>query len=212
MIRILASRTISEKEKKNEPSQSTKGRIIIFAALFAAGLFLGINIYKHGSSDLMIKLLSIFNNYREVCANQALIINFFNSFFTSFIYLILTYALGLCAVGTPAICAVPLVRGMGIGVISAYMYNVYSLSGLGYCALIIYPGLIISLIIMVMYCSESACMSKDMLMLISFKNDDCSTSLKKYTARYLIFCLMSIIPALTDAVFILLFSRFFFNW
>ena len=211
MIRIVASRTREKREKISELGDAfnKNKRLILFVILFAVGVVFGISLYKKNDSTLMIKLLSVFNGYREVRETQSFTVNFVNSLFTYMIYVGTIYVFGLCAVGIPGICAAVFIRGLGIGTISGYMYSEFTLQGLGYCALIIYPGLIASLTAMFMCCNESVCMSRDMLMLVSFKNNEYTTGIKMYSIRYLIFVLISAVAALVDAVFLMLFSKLF---
>lgn len=184
-------------------------RVLIFTGIFAIGMLIGAGAVKANSATLVVKLLTIFNNYREVRMQQPMAINFCNSFINAFSYLVIIYCAGLCAVGTPVIYAVPLIRGLGLGLINGYLYNAYLIKGVGYSMLILFPGIVFYVIVMIMACNEGTLMSKEMLLMIMNKKLEGENSFKFYSVRFLLFCIITAIGALVETFFFSVFSGFF---
>lgn len=177
--------------------------------LFITGIILGtITINKH-NEFILIKTAEIFKDYLAVQAGQSLFALFMNSVFKFSIYILMIYILGLCAIGSPLICALPLIRGLGAGLISGYLYSAYALKGIGYCVLIMYPGLLISVFAMIIGCSKGIEMSYDLLRAVTAGQPCVETGLKKYTSRFFVILAVTVAAALTDTVCYALFMRFF---
>lgn len=57
--------------------------------------------------------------------------NFINSLAVNAAFMLAVFVFGLCAVGLPLICVLPVIRGVGIGMLSGYLYSNFALRGLG---------------------------------------------------------------------------------
>ncbi len=177
--------------------------------LFVTGIILGTVTVTKRNEYILIKTAEIFKDYITVQTGQSLFALFMNSVFKFSIYIIVIYLLGLCAIGSPFICAVPLIRGLGAGLISGYLYSAYSLKGIGYCVLIMYPGLLVSLFAMMIGCSNGIAMSYDLLRCMGAERTGTDMGLKKYTSGFLVILAMTVAAALTDTICYALFMRFF---
>ncbi len=184
-------------------------RNLIMVALFTVGMLLGATIIKDGSSPFTAKLIELFDRYRELRSQQSVFSNFCGSMLTSIVFMSVTFILGLCAIGTPFIGCIPLIRGLGLGMISGHLYSAYALSGLGYSLLILYPGSLISIIGLLMCCNESLLMSQDMFLSMLNRPIKNQSAIKMYCARYIVILIISAIGAVTDSVCLLAFMRFF---
>jgi hypothetical protein len=184
-------------------------RNLIMVALFAFGMLLGASIIKDSTSSVTVKLVELFDRYRELRGHQSIISNFCGSMLTSLIFMSVTFIFGLCSIGVPLIGVVPVIRGLGLGMISGHLYSAYALNGLGYSLLVLYPGCLISILALLMCCNESVLMSQDMFAFMMNKPTKNQSSIKMYCARYLVILIISAIGAATDAVCLLAFERFF---
>ncbi|MCL2509029.1 MAG: stage II sporulation protein M [Oscillospiraceae bacterium] len=212
MIDIFKTRTSGSKSLGSRnffESLASNRRVLLLTLIFAAGMLIGAGVVRSNADSLIVKLLTLFNNYREVKEAQSIIVNFCNSFINSFIYLLVVYCAGLCAVGTPLIYAVPMIRGLGLGIISGYLYNAYALKGVGYSALIIYPGVIFSVVALLTACNEGILMSKDVLTLLTNRGGETETGYKLYCVRFVIFSVVTAFGAVAETFFYMMFSRFF---
>lgn len=209
------------KRKAMFPTISLKGvtqffienrRILLMTVLFVVGLTLGAVNIKDSGSTVFIKFVELFNSCMEVQREQSLLSTFLNSTFKFTIYIVIIYICGLCAIGSPMICAVPLLRGLGVGFISGYLYSTYALKGLGYCLLILYPGLLVSVFAMFMCCNEGIMMSYDLLLTVGKLPTGNATSIKLYNTRFIVLTLINVAAAVIDTFFYAIFIRFFDMW
>lgn len=180
----------------------------ILYLIFLSGLVLGAWFVRQNGSMLQ-KLFILFENYTAVQAAQTAIIHFSNAFFKQLLLLLITYIFGVCAVGVPFLYAVPLCYGAGIGTISAYLYMQYALKGIGYCALLLYPGYIISVVSTICACGNGIKMSESILKgLLQIETAE-SFSYKKLNLQYLILVIVAAGGALLDSVLFRIFSGYF---
>lgn len=94
--------------------------------------------------------------------------------------------------------------------LSGYLYSNFALRGLGYCVLVIYPGLILAIFALLLACSAGINSSYEMLLsLSSAKAQRGEGSIKIYCMRFLIICILIVLAAVTDAAASKLFCRLF---
>ena len=83
------------------------------------------------------------------------------------VFLIVIFFLGLSVFGALITNVMPLIYGYIIGCISFFLYNEYSLKGLGYCIIMIFPYGTLCLLAIVLCCRESINMSEYIMKSIS---------------------------------------------
>jgi len=130
-------------------------------------------------------------------------------FNTDFLFMLAAFLLGLCAAGLPLLLLLPVLRGMGTGVVSGWLYMTYGLPGVGYSVLVLCPAVVVSVLIMLAYCKESMLMSGDMALVITGKQDKMESSLRLYVTRYLVLLLVGVLAAALDALCFSAFSGIF---
>ena len=185
-------------------------RILIMMLLFAAGMIIGALSLKKADSYLSGAFSDMFSVYIRSKSSQSLGMNFINSLAVNAAFMLAVFVFGLCAVGLPLICILPIIRGVGIGMLSGYLYSNFALRGLGYCVLVIYPGLIPAVFALLLACSAGINSSYEMLLsLSSAKAQRGEGSIKIYCMRFLIICILVVIAAVTDAAASRLFCRLF---
>lgn len=85
------------------------------------------------------------------------------------VFLIVIFFLGLSVFGALITNVMPLIYGYIIGCISFFLYNEYTLKGLGYCIIMIFPYGTLCLLAIVLCCRESINMSEYIMKSISKK-------------------------------------------
>jgi hypothetical protein len=125
------------------------------------------------------------------------------------LFLALAYLLGLCAGGLPLLLLLPVIRGLGLGVVNGWLYMTYGATGVGYSVLVLYPATVVSIIVMLAACKESMLMSSDMLLMLNGKLERVESSLRLYTTRYFVLLLSSLAAAALDALCFAAFSGVF---
>lgn len=83
------------------------------------------------------------------------------------VFLIVIFFLGLSVFGAVITNVMPLIYGYIIGCISFFLYNEYTLKGLGYCIIMIFPYGTLCLLAIVLCCRESINMSEYIMKSIS---------------------------------------------
>lgn len=83
------------------------------------------------------------------------------------VFLIVIFFLGLSVLGALITNVMPLIYGYIIGCISFFLYNEYTLKGLGYCIIMIFPYGSLCLLAIVLCCRESINMSEYIMKSIS---------------------------------------------
>ena len=142
-------------------------RMLLMMLLFAAGMIFGAASVKKADGYLSGAFSNMFSVYISSKGTQSLGVNFINSLAVNAAFMLAVFVFGLCAVGLPLICVLPVIRGVGIGMLSGYLYSNFALRGLGYCALVIYPGLIPAVFALLLACSAGINSSYEMLLSLS---------------------------------------------
>ncbi len=83
------------------------------------------------------------------------------------VFLIVIFFLGLSVFGAVITNVMPLIYGYITGCISFFLYNEYTLKGLGYCIIMIFPYGTLCLLAIVLCCRESINMSEYIMKSIS---------------------------------------------
>lgn len=169
-------------------------------ALYALGLLLGSKTAAGASSGWQEQLLELLRAQRMNRAGQSVLTNALGYFGTDFLFMLAAFLLGLCAAGLPLLLLLPVLRGLGMGVLSGWLYMTQGFTGIGYSVLILYPSAVISTLIMLSCCKESMAMSGDMLMMIGGKLERAETTPRQYISRYMGLLVMSVAAALADAL------------
>ena len=112
-----------------------------YDAAFCGGNDNGALSLKKADSYLSGAFSDMFSVYIRSKSSQSLGMNFINSLAVNAAFMLAVFVFGLCAVGLPLICILPIIRGVGIGMLSGYLYSNFALRGLGYCVLVIFQGL-----------------------------------------------------------------------
>ena len=184
-------------------------REILLFGMLLVGLICGALTVRTSGNTILSHVWALFRNYFDVKAQQSVLYNWSNAFFKRTLLLVVIYWIGTCAFGTPVLYAVPTIHGVGIGLVSAYLYASLSLKGVGYCALLLFPGEIIFCATMLLACAAGMEMSGQLLHLLSGKTEPEPVSMRGYTARFGIFWLLCACSAVLETALYAVFSGYF---
>jgi len=185
-------------------------RLLLLWGLFSFGMVLGASLIKNTDNTMVVRILDLLERYRILRESQSILECFGNAFLGSFLLSAVAYLCGLCAIGTPVIAAIPLIKGLGTGLLSGYFYANFALRGLGYSALLILPGALLSAFGILLCCNESIRQSGTMYrMAAKRETTDDDGDLRLYHIRFLILLLLCVLAAVLDAVLNRAFVRFF---
>lgn len=185
-------------------------RITLLTALFVSGLIVGAAIVKSSDTVLMQQISAIIQSYIEKRATQSFLILFVNSIIPIILFLYLSFSSGLCAIGMPLIAAIPVIKGLGTGIIGAYLYSVCEIDGVCYCLLLYFPASIISTAILIFACNESFFMSTDLFTILKDKHYSAPENIfRLYITRYCILVAFTLLCSIFDAFLVSSFSGLF---
>ena len=150
---------IDLKKIKYKADNLYENRKLIFPMIFGiSGIFFG-NYTGKGESALFLKITDIFKNI-YFNQNYAFFSDFLTSLIVPSVLFFISFLLAMSLIGVVLSNAVPFAFGTIIGIISFFMYDTYSLKGLAYCVLIIYPYASITMLSIVLNTKESINMSQ----------------------------------------------------
>ena len=209
MFRVIQKKTGRLKRYESKDDRRSHRKEIVFFLFFFAGLVIGAIVVRRNIGLLSDRLLTLFRNYADVKAEQSAAANFSNALFRQILILLATFCIGLCAVGAPFLYLVLFGYGIGTGIVSAFLYKTYMLKGIGYCTLILYPGIIITTGALIFACSVGADMSRSLMNNLMLKETDRQETFRQYCLQFLIASAAACAAALTETALYALFSGYF---
>lgn len=174
---------------------------IFLVLLFFVGLFFGLFIFKPQS------VFSEFcEEFIEKYYSGSSDIAFFSRMIKSFLRAVLLVALcfmgGTSAFGSIIAPGVTMLYGLYFGVLSAGLYNGYSLKGIAFYAIMILPAAVLNIIAVLCASAESVRFSLIIakLALPSAIPADISRDFKEYFIKFLPIVSLSLLSAIVDAI------------
>ena len=200
--RIYNGKIIKEIIKKSE--------IYLFGFLFICGIVFGAYYVKQSDALFKEKISEICTSYIQSKAGQGITENIISNALINMIFSAINIFLGFSLIGFPLLFWVPLLKGLGVGVFSGYMYSSYKLTGLGYCAMLVYPGTVISAFSLILACCDSCAYSKNAFeKSIRGKGQFEKDETKIYLIRQFIYLAICFCSSVIDALSAILFSKLF---
>lgn len=176
---------------------------IVYILVYTAGLLAGTMVYKNICTKIDSELFdSIFNYQASV---------FLDTFFSRLsiymsVYLI-TVLVGLCVIGYPIVCSIPLLCGFEIALKLSYFYNLYNFKGFGYSLLIIIPESSMFILVLIYAIKSAGEMSKNLMQIARNIEPNRELSMKNYLKGFLIYGVEIIVISLINAILIYAFNQ-----
>ncbi len=162
--------------------------------------------------ELLQNVKSIFENYISSVSGQTLLKNFVVQLMVNLSVILLNFVFGLCVIGFPIPFFIVLIKGISIGVLSAFLYTEYALNGFGFCMLVFFPVQLITTLVLIFCGKESVRMSIGLLKTLTEQNFRTGEryEIKKYMLQS-VFCVLitvgiSFISAVLNVYVIRLFN------
>ncbi|HCC34983.1 MAG TPA: hypothetical protein DEQ02_04870 [Ruminococcaceae bacterium] len=187
------------------------GQLLLFVSLFLFGILMGSIVVKNAPASLSSGIESMFRDYMSARSGQGFFVTLLNSFVSTMPFLLCAFFMGIFVLGVPCTFGVPLFRGLGLGVISGYLYANFGLKGVGFTALLIVPHGLFSSFIIILASKEAFAMSSKLFSVVlpSAKETRLWSSLHMYIIRFIVFMGLILASSLLDAVMAAAFMRFF---
>ncbi|MGN0520148.1 MAG: stage II sporulation protein M [Candidatus Fimenecus sp.] len=196
--------------KKNRFGPNTfkkNQKLILLTTMFICGVLLGILFVKFANNTTTITLQNLVDAHFKQSEAQSVWLNFLSTFGTDCIYISVAFLLGLCLAGEPFLWLLPLVKGLGIGTVSACLYKTYTLQGLQYYALFLLLPTVLSAASLLFSCKESILFSRDINRCLLKRADsfDGFNAIKLYMLRHFVLLIIMMLSAAIGAVTFYLF-------
>lgn len=193
-------RTSNKVPSKNSFFAFLVGTILI-------GVVLGTIAYCFMSDDFLKQMSLAQENFLEIRKKSDFALILMKSLSSSTMFLGAVFILGFSAIAQPVEIAVPLVRGMGLGVTMAQVYSQSGSKGILTCLIIIVPAAIISTYALVVGTREAIGMSN---LLFSNSLSDKATegmlsAVKLYGTKFLVLEAIMAVSAAVDCICTIIF-------
>lgn len=169
--------------------------------LVGIGIFIGTVTAGTNANSSESVVNSIWNAYIEERKTQSIAACFFGSLSSAIFVFVLSYILGVCAVGAPFLYATIVFDAIGRGMIFGFLYLKYGFLGFLKSLIFFMPQNVLMCILILAAVRHSIKMSKRMFCFVSERSEESNhLSFKKYNQRYLFFAILAVIISFFDAI------------
>ena len=188
-----------------------QGLLLALAVVFIVGLVIGALYAKNANLDLLKGLDTIFSSSYHIRISQPAYFTFISSLASSFLFVLAAFLLGLSVWGPVVVPFLPLIRGIGLGVSSGYLYASFGFQGILFHFVVMLPGMFVSTIAILVACREAIQFSLRLSRSGFFEkgSEPLLNSLRLYIRRNGVVLIVSVAAAFLDMVLTALFAGLF---
>lgn len=181
----------------------------VFITLFSLlSILLGCIIFKN-NKIIPVNELDSFVDFMQSNSFVSILIQFIKY---EIVFFILEFFIGTSIIGMPLVIIPPIIKCFFIGYLSSYMYNQYSVKGILFCLILIYPYFAVTTSSLIFAADESIYMSKYLFEVAVKKNAYNNTSIKLYMVRIMFLILLNLIFTIINSFLLSsIGNRFNFN-
>lgn len=175
------------------------GILGFFTIVLVSGLTTGTILSQNFSSDVMLRLDFLFTTNLPQRLQNGAFGAFCAGFASDFIFLLLTFLMGLSLWGIGILPFIVFFKGFGIGVSAAYLLTNYSIGGLIFYLTIVLPGLFLFSMVLVYQSTNSYNISKKLIKNLFLKEEySIRTPLKIYLKKSLVYLIGAVLASFLD--------------
>lgn len=145
----------------NRKTLKSNQTLTLLCILLLTGMFLGAVCVKHADEAMLEKIKLLTGTYISSEVSRSIIDNFLSYILADTVFIILSVFFGLCVIGEPILWILPSIRGLGLGLITGFVYKTYSVQGVLYSTVLIVIPAVISSLAMAVSCKESILSSRE---------------------------------------------------
>ena len=156
MKTVSLKRNFSKIKRTNVKEFFIKNKLLVFLSIFLLfGIFFGAVLMKL-ADEIVIKFINalFLSDFKERLSKPLLEL-FIASISSTFIFVLISFFMGLSMWGFILAPVIPFVRGICIGLCEGYLYSAYGLKGICFHSLIFLPGIFISSIAVLLMTREA---------------------------------------------------------
>ncbi len=145
----------------NRKTLKSNQTLTLLCILLLTGMFLGAVCVKHADEAMLEKIKLLTGTYISSEVSRSILDNFLSYILADTVFIILSVFFGLCVIGEPILWILPLIRGLGLGLITGFVYKTYNVQGVLYSTVLIVIPAVISSLAMAVSCKESILSSRE---------------------------------------------------
>lgn len=181
--------------------------LLVIVSLFS--LLLGCFLYKNSSFELVTEMCSSFVSDLQ---NKSFFQLFIYLIKHDLIYLIVCFFVGTSIIGIPLTFIPVSLKCVFIGCLSSFMYCQYSLKGILFSLVLLFPLFTITTTSLIYSANESIYMSKHIFNTLTNKNTSDNISIRMYLIRYAFLIIINVVCiAVISFLIVLLYDKFSLN-
>lgn len=209
-MNIISSAQMKWKKKNTLQIIDKNYNIIILTILMGFGVIIGSIIISKASTEFNSSINYLYDNFVASIKERNFGASFFDTFFTSMVYIFLFFIAGTNALGVPFVYFLTCIKGIGNGIISGYLYMTFGIKGVGFATLVLFPYALLSAVAIILMGNSSLQMSRNIFSTLSGKFAKSNEiTIKKYCVNFLIYTALFVLFSIIDAIFKASFSSNF---
>lgn len=191
----------------------TQNKLLVFLSLVLLfGIFLGSNIEEFIKNQTLEEITSMFLNNFKNRVSQPIFYVFVSSLSSVFLFILVSFFMGLSIWGFLFVPLVPFFRGLSIGLVQNYLYSQYGLKGLLFQLIVLFPGIFISSIAILLMSKESMLISQAFSNILIFRSNskyEKKSDLKTYMVKVGVVLSIALGSVIVDIILNFFLLRFF---
>ncbi len=174
-------------------------KLIILVGVFIISLVCGSLIYSPTSSGFAARLYDSFISLRQKEDFFGLLLSVFWSYLP---FQLAAFLCGTSLIGAVLVPVSSVAKGLHLGLLTAYIYSNFGLSGIAFNGLIIMPAAVVSVLSLMLSSKEALGFSVRLMRKMLNDNEGTSVSLlfRDYAVKGLLYLILLLLAALIDAV------------
>jgi hypothetical protein len=182
--------------------------LLALGALFLAGVLLGSLLVRTASEDTLAVLARLTGAFAEQRRDGALLQNFLSSLAAPMAYAGVLFLAGFSAISQPLAVLLPFFRGLGAGFSMASLYAGHGAEAVGFVAVLMLPGMLLSAAALLVCCRETLRLSGSFFRSMGADRPGQEFyPLRVYLARYFSAALVTAVAALLEALLYFMFAK-----
>ncbi len=174
-------------------------KLILLTLCFVVGIILA--TFSANKSSYIFKQLKLASqNFIELRLSKDFLKIFLKSFLVEFSFLLAIFVLGSSVNGITLVPVVIGIKGYLLGFLISYIYSVYELKGIAFCALIVIPPSIITVICLFVFSKFAICFSLRVInaTMPNNSNKNLNLQFKQFAKQLFLYLIPIIFSAICD--------------
>jgi len=179
----------------------SQNKLMTFLSLvLLLGVFLGSNIEDFLENQVIENITSIFLSSFKDRFSQPIFYVFISSLSSNFLFLLISFFMGLSVWGFLLVPIIPFFRGFSVGLIQNYLYSQYGIKGILFQLTALFPGIFISSVAILFMAKESILISQSFSNILIFKSNSkfSKVDFKEYMIKIGIILSLALLSVIVD--------------